>query len=148
MRTILGVSTLVLIAAPVVAQKAAILPGMWETAVTITSVDMPNAPPAVAKMMRGHKTVVKRCATPKDVGMGPQEMLKSSPSCHFTRYSLTGGRFSAEMVCNQNGTKVTSRSNGNFTPVSFTATGSSEMSGPQSMRMTTTVSGRRLGDCR
>jgi hypothetical protein len=75
-------------------------------------------------------------------------MLKSSPSCHFTRYSMTGGRFSSEMVCSQNGAKVTSRSSGNFTPVSFTATGSSEMSGPQSMRMTTTVLGRRLGDCR
>jgi len=147
MRTILGLSTLALLAAPVVAQKAPILPGMWETAVTITSVDMPNAPPAVAKMMRGHKTVVKHCTTPKDVAMGPREMLKSSPSCHFTRYNMTGRNFSAEMVCNQNGAKVTSRSSGNFTPVSFTATGSSEMSGPQSMRITTTVSGRRLADC-
>jgi hypothetical protein len=148
MRAVLGLSTLALLAAPVAAQKTPILPGMWETAVTITSVDMPNAPPAVAKMMRGHKTVVKHCATPKDVAMGPQEMLKSSPSCHFTRYTMAGGHFSSEMVCNQNGTKVTSRSNGNFTPVSFTAIGSSEMSGPQSMRMTTTVSARRLGDCR
>ena len=148
MRASLGLSTLVLLAAPVLAQKAPILPGMWETAVTITSVDMPNAPPAVAKMMRGHKTVVKHCVTSKDVAMGPREMLKSSPSCHFTRYTMTGGRFSSEMICSQNGAKVTSRSSGNFTPVSFTATGSSEMSGPQSMRMATTVSGRRLGDCR
>jgi hypothetical protein len=148
MRAFLGLSTLVLLAVPAVAQKAPILAGLWETAVTITSVDMPNAPPAVAKMMRGHKTVVKRCATAKDVAQGPQEMLKSAPSCRFTRYSMTGGHFSSEMVCDRNGTKLISRSEGNFTPISFNATGSSEMSGPRPMRMTTTVSGRRVGDCR
>ncbi|HWI85122.1 MAG TPA: DUF3617 domain-containing protein [Sphingomonas sp.] len=147
MRALLGLSSLVLAAAPLAAQKSPILAGLWETVLTINSVDMPNAPPAVAKMMRGHKTVVKHCATAKDVAKGPQEMLKSSPNCHFTRYSMTGGHFSSEMVCNQNGMKMTSRSEGNFTPTSFTATGSSEMSGPRPMRMTTTVSARRLGDC-
>ena len=148
MRIFLGLSTLGLLAVPVMAQKAPILPGLWETAVTITSVDMPNAPPAVAKMMRGRKTLVKHCATPKDVAQGPQEMLKSSPHCRFTRYSMAGGHFSSEMVCNPNGARMTARSEGNFTPVSFNATSSSEMSGPHPMRMTSTVSGRRLGDCR
>jgi len=144
---VLGLSTLLLFAAPVLAQSAPILPGLWETVMTITAVDMPNAPPAVAKMMQGHKTSVKHCVTAKDVAQGPQEILKSSPSCRFTRYSMTGGRFSSEMVCNQNGAKMTARSEGNFTSTRFTATGRSEMSGPQPMKMTTTVSGRRLGDC-
>ena len=147
MRAFLGLTTMVLLAAPVVAQKAPLVPGLWETVVTITSVDMPNAPPAVAKMMRGHKTVVKHCATPKDVAQGPRLKIDLTTG-YYSRYSMTGGHFSSEMVCNQNGAKMTARSEGNFTSTSFTATGSSEMSGPQPMRMTTTVSGRRLGDCR
>lgn len=149
MRGILALSTIAVLAVPAIGWAAPpVLPGMWETASTITSVDMPNAPPAVAKMMRGRKTVVKRCATAKDVAQGPQEMLKSSKACHFNRYVMTGGHFSSEMVCNMNGTTLTARSEGHFTPTSFDATSSSEMTGRQPMRMTTTVVGRRLGDCR
>jgi len=148
MRGILALSTIAVLAVPAIVWAAPpILPGLWETAVTINSVDMPNAPPAVAKMMRGHKTVTKHCMTAKDVAQGPQEMLKSSKACHFTRYSMAGGRFSSEMVCNQNGTTMTSRSEGRFTPVSFSATSSTEMSGPQHMRMAMTMAARRLGDC-
>ena len=148
MRGILALSTISVLAVPAALWAASpILPGLWETTVTINSVDMPNAPPAVAKMMQGHKTVVKHCATAEEVAQGPQEMLKSSPSCHFTRYTMTGGHFSSEMVCSQHGTTVTAKSDGRFTPTGFDATGSSEMSGPQTMRMTTTVSGRRVGDC-
>ena len=149
MRGTLALSTIAVLAVPAIARAASpISPGLWETAVTITSVDMPNAPPSVAKMMQGHKTVVKRCATAKEVAQGPQEMLKSSKACHFTRYVMTGGHFSSEMVCNMNGTTLTARSEGHFTPTSFDATSSSEMNGPRPMRMTTKVVGRRLGDCR
>jgi len=148
MRGILVLSTIAVMAAPAILWGAApILPGLWETTVTINSADMPNAPPSVAKMMQGHKTVVKRCATAKEVAQGPQEMLKSSKSCHFTRYTMAGGHFSSEMVCNMSGTTMTAHSEGHFTPVSFEATSSTQMNGRQSMRMTTSVVGRRLGDC-
>jgi len=148
MRGTLALSTIAVMAVPAIVWAAPpILPGLWETAVTITSVDMPNAPPSVAKMMRGHKTVMKHCMTPKDVTQGPQEMLKSSKACHFTRYSMAGGHFSSEMVCSQRGMTTTARSDGHFTPVSFEATGSTEMSGPQHMRMTTAVAAHRVGDC-
>jgi len=148
MRGILALSTIAVLAVPAIAWAAApILPGLWETTVTVTSVDMPNAPPSVVKMMRGHKTVVKHCATAKDVAQGPQEMLKSSKACHFTRYAMTGGHLSSEMVCSQRGMTTTARSEGRFTPVSFDVTSSAEMSGAQHMRMTTTMSARRLGDC-
>jgi len=148
MRGILALSTIAVLAVPAIVRAAPpILPGLWETTVTINSVDIPNAPPAVVKAMRGHKAVVKHCATAKDVAQGPQEMLKSAKACHFTRYTMAGGHLSSEMVCSQHGMTTTARSEGSFTPVSFTATGSSEMTGPQHMRMTTTVTGRRLGDC-
>lgn len=148
MRGYWALSTISVLAMPAALWAASpILPGLWETTITIDSVDMPNAPPGIAKMMQGHKSVVKHCATADEVAQGPQEMLKSSADCHFNRYTMTGGHFSSEMVCTQHGSTVTAKSDGHFTPTSFDATGSTEMSGAHGMRMTTTVSGRRVGDC-
>jgi hypothetical protein len=128
------------------AQGTGIEPGAWEVAVTITSLDMPSAPPAIANMLRGRTTKVSHCLTPEEAARGPQDMLKTNKSCAFTRYSMTRGQLSSEMVCQQAGSQITAVSTGSFTPTSFSATGQSVSTGSMPMTMTSTSVGQRVGD--
>ncbi|TRW17013.1 DUF3617 domain-containing protein [Glacieibacterium frigidum] len=130
------------------AQPAGVEPGQWEIAVTVNEVDMPGGPAFVAKMMTGKTTKVKHCISPEDAARGPQDLLKSGKGCVFTRYSMAGGKLNSEMVCKQGGSTTTAVSAGSFTPVSFTVTGRSTVSGDMPMTMRSTSVGRRLGACK
>lgn len=130
------------------AQAPVVTPGQWEMAVTINTVDMPNAPPMVAKMMQGRTSTIRHCITPEEAARGPQEAMKSDKSCSFTHYSAAGGKLSSEMVCTQSRGTLTATSSGTYTATSFAATGKSVMSGSNPMTMTTTTSGHRIGDCK
>lgn len=129
------------------AAHAQVQPGQWESTVTVQSVDMPGAPPQVAAMMNGKTTRQTYCITPEQAAKGPQEMLKQSPSCRFTKYSMTGGVLSTAMTCSQNGGTMTVEANGKYSPTSFSVTSTAVMSGKMSMRMTSASNGRRLGPC-
>lgn len=124
-----------------------IQPGQWETTSTVESVDMPGAPPQVSRMMNGKTTRASYCITPEQAAKGPQEMFKQNPSCRFTKFSMTGGAISTEMSCSQNGATMIARSQGSYTPTSYSATATMTMSGKMSMRMTSRSTGRRLGPC-
>lgn len=126
---------------------AQVQPGMWESSVTVQSIDMPGAPPQMAAMMKGKTTKQSYCITPEQAKQGPQEMLKQNPSCRFTKYSMLGGRISTEMSCQQNGGTMTARANGSYSPTSFNITSSATMTGRMSMKMTSTSTGRRIGAC-
>ena len=131
------------------AQGSGVQPGQWETKMTINTVDMPGAPPMVANMMRGRTTTINHCITPEQATKGPQEMMKNNKTCTFTRYSVTGGRLSSEMVCKQGGGTTTATSSGSYTSTSFNATGRIVTTGgPMPMTMTSTTVGHRLGDCK
>ena len=145
MRLILAAVAIALPASAVLAQ--AVQPGQWDIVTTVDSVDMPGAPPEVAAMMKGKPIRVSQCLTPEQAARGPQEMIKSNKDCHFTRYSMTGGRLDSEMVCQQHGTTMTATSSGTFTPTSFTTTGRTVMSGPERMTMSATTTGKRTGAC-
>lgn len=129
------------------AAQAQVRPGLWEASVTVQSIDIPGAPPQVARMMGGRTTRQSYCLTPEQAAKGPQEMLKQNPSCRFTKYSMSGGSISTEMSCTQDGGTMIARSTGSYTPTSFSVTSSAAMSGKTSMRMTSSSTGRRLGDC-
>lgn len=140
-----------LLTAPAAAQ-AQVTPGQWEMTSTVTSMEMPGAPPQVAQMMKsrmagGKQNRVSYCITPEQAKQGPQEMLKQNPSCRFTKYSMKAGSLSTEMTCQQNGGTMTARSSGSYTATSFNVTSSAVMSGQMSMKMTTTGTGRRIGPC-
>lgn len=130
------------------AAEAQVAPGQWEIAMTIKSIEMPGAPAGVAAMMAGKTRTIKQCITPEQAARGPQEMLKTSKTCAFTRYSMAGGKLSSEMVCKQNGMTMTATSTGNYTPTSFNAVGRSVSTGQMPMTVTSTAAGRRVGDCK
>ena len=147
MRIIIAV---LIAAAPtgLLAQAVSIQPGQWETTLKIQSMTMEGAPPQVAAMMRGHTTTVRSCLTAADAAKGPQELLKTNKSCSFTRYDMAGGRLSTEMVCRQGGSTTTATSTGSYTPTSMTAQSHVVGTGRMAMNMTSTVTGRRIGDCK
>ena len=130
------------------AQPPGVQPGQWETKVTINTVDMPGAPPTVANMMRGKTTTIRHCMTAEEAAKGPQEMMKNNKACTFTRYSMTGGKLSSEMVCKQGNSTTTATTAGTFTPTSFNATGKTVTTGgSMPVTMTSTTSGQRVGAC-
>lgn len=129
------------------AASAQITPGQWEIASTITSIEGSAIPPAVAKMMTGKTVTVKNCVTPEQAKQGPQEMLKGSKTCTVAKYSMTGGRYTSEVVCKQGGVTITTTGQGQFSPTSFTGQGRAVMTGGTSMVQTQTMSGKRVGDC-
>ena len=146
---LLGAFSLLALLAAAPAQAApGIQPGEWEISVTVNSVDMPGAPAGVANMMRGRTTTIHHCITPADAARGPQDLMKSDPSCTFTKYSMAGGKLSSEMTCMRKNMTITASSTGSFTPVSFTATGRSVVTGGAMMTTTTTTNGRRIGECK
>ncbi|WP_415644149.1 DUF3617 domain-containing protein [Sphingomonas antarctica] len=130
------------------AASAQVSPGKWEIVTTIHSVDMPNAPPFVADMMKGKPIKVSHCLTPAEAVRGPQDLMKSRKECTFTRYSMVGGKLDSVMVCKQSGGTMTSTSRGSFTLNSFTTTGRSVATGAQPITMTATAIGRRVGECK
>jgi hypothetical protein len=141
-------SFVVLAASPALAAAQAVQPGQWDILTTVQSVDMPGAPPQMAAMMKGRPIRVSQCITAADAAKGPQQLMKSNKQCRFTRYSMTGGRLSSEMVCDQGGGTMTATSTGSFTPTSFTTTGRTVMTGAQKMTMTATTVGKRIGACK
>jgi hypothetical protein len=108
MRPSASIRFALLLSVPVLAQ-AQVQPGMWESSVTVQSVDMPGAPPQIAAMMKGKTTRQTYCITAEQARQGPQEMLKQNASCRFTKYDMAGGRISTEMSCRQNEGTMTAR---------------------------------------
>ncbi|RYG97683.1 MAG: DUF3617 domain-containing protein [Alphaproteobacteria bacterium] len=140
----------VVLLVPVSAQ-AQVTPGQWQMTYNVTSMEMPDAPPQVAQMMKsrmagGAKTMTY-CITPEQAKQGPQEMLKQSQGCRFTKYSMSGGRLSTEMTCAQQGGSMTVKANGSYTPTSFNVSSRAVMTGGMSMRIASTSSGKRVGPC-
>ena len=135
------------IAGTVPTQTQTIQPGEWQITVTVTAIDMPGAPAGVAQSLRGQPRTITNCITAEQAARGPQEMIKAAPNCTISNYSMAGGKFSAEMRCNQAGGTMTARTAGTFTPTSFTTTSNATMSGRMAMRMTSTSTGRRVGAC-
>ncbi len=136
-----------------VSAGAQVTPGQWETVVTIKSMEMPDAPPQVAQMMKsrmagGKPTRTTYCVTAEQAAKGPQEMLKQNPSCRFTKFSMAGGRISTEMSCKQEGGTMTARSSGTYTAKAFNVNANVVMSGQMSMTMASSNVGRWLGPCR
>jgi hypothetical protein len=133
------------------AVQAQVTPGQWQTTVKVTSMEMPGAPPQVAEMMKksaaGGAHTVSHCVTPQQAAQGPREMIKQNKSCKFNKFSMSGGKFSTEMTCLQEGGTMTVRSAGSYGPNSFKATSAMTMSGRMRMASTSEVTGRRLGPC-
>jgi len=138
----------VMIAAAAAAPAQQIQPGQWETVSTVKSVDMPGAPPQIAKMMNGQTTRITHCVTAEDAAKRPEQLVKQDGSCKMVNFSMRGGTLVSEMRCTRQGQTMTVKTAGRFTPTAYTATSSAVASGGRmNMRIESSVAGRRTGPC-
>jgi hypothetical protein len=135
-------------------------PGMWETTVQFTSIDVPGAPPAELAAMRAMMSrpqTHSECMTPEQAASPAQRMMNPSSNgnaCQFSDSTFAGGTIRVHGTCQAPG-RGTSQTNmeGSYTATTMQATVSSEIHppagtpGPQSVRMSGTLSARRTGDC-
>ncbi|MGD2081475.1 MAG: DUF3617 domain-containing protein [Chromatiales bacterium] len=111
-------------------------PGLWETTVRTEMPGMPIAVPPVTTSSCVRETEV----VPQTEQPGQE--------CEMTDQSVDGDRVSWQIRCNSQGTTMIG--NGEITYAGDTYTGQVRMNmqqGGQSMQMTQSLEGRRLGDC-
>lgn len=141
-----------LFAAPLLLLPAAstlpIQPGKWQSTVTITDMQMPNAPAGMAAAMRGHPTTVTACVTPQQAADGPRAVLQASNGrCRYTSFNAMGGRFDAVLQCSFASGSMTTTSHGTYSATTLDVAGTAVMSGRRSMTTRTHTVARRVGGC-
>jgi len=135
-------------------------PGMWETTMQFTSIDVPGAPPAQLAAMRAMMSQPQthsECMTPEEAANPAQKMMNPSSngnSCQFTDSTFAGGTIRVHGTCQGAGRPTaTTNMEGTYTATTIQATISSEghppagTAGPQTVRMSGTISAHRTGDC-
>jgi len=138
----------------------ALQPGMWETTIQFNSVDLPGASPqelAQMRMMMSRPQTHSACITPEQATNPLQRMMNSGAdarACQFGDSTFAAGVIRVHGSCQApgRGTAMTNME-GSFNATTMQATISSEIHppagtpGPQSARMSGTLSAHRTGDC-
>jgi Protein of unknown function (DUF3617) len=128
---------------------SSITPGRWRSEGIVTSVDMPGLPPEALAMMKRRPISHSYCVTPDEAEAGARGLFsEGNGACEYSRFSMNGGRINAVMKCKgpQGNTQLTML--GTFGATSYETTNVMVMGGPQGpMRMTTRMTGKRVGDC-
>jgi hypothetical protein len=137
-------------AGPAAAGPARFAPGEWESTVEMTGMNIPNMPQGYARMNRGITTVRRSCMSPRDAARPSGDIFsgRSGGQCHYSDYSLAGGKLHAVMTCAGIGNAGTIvRTDGQYGATSFDVRSSVETQGAMAMTMQMHVSARRIGDC-
>ena len=87
------------------------------------------------------------CVTAAQAADGPRAVMKADPNCKFTRYAVTNGRMTSQLVCTRPNGTMTVTSQGSYTPIAYSSVGQAVMTGKAAMSMTMRTTGRRLGGC-
>lgn len=151
------------LAAPALALIAAcsgastsIQPGQWETTTRMTSIDMPGAPPAMLAQVRAQLAnqaqTQSSCITPEQAANPAGSMLNTgsgASACQFTDSTFAGGVIRVNGSCpGPAGASMRMSLVGSYTATTMEGRISSDIQGgPQSMRMSGTLTSRRTGDC-
>lgn len=135
-------------------------PGQWETTVQFTSIEMPGAPEQMVAPMRAAMSAPQtrsECMTPEQAANPAGRMMNPggpANSCQYTENTFSGGTIRVHGTCQQPGRgSMQMNMDGSYTATTMTATVTSEMHappgtpGPQAIRMSGTLAGRRTGDC-
>lgn len=135
-------------------------PGQWETTVRFSSIEVPGAPEAVAAQMRammGQPQVHAECMTPEQAANPMGRMMNqggNANDCQFSENTFAGGTIRVTGTCQAAGRGTMQMSwQGSYTATTMEAQVSAEMRappgtpGPQTVRMSGNMTGRRMGDC-
>ena len=128
--------------------------GQWETTseiVRMTSADG-GAGAAAMEKAAGTKTTTTSCITPEQANKpGSQLFAGDKSSCAYDNFYMTRGRLNASMTCTQPGANgnIMMNVDGTYSATSFEANVdmSTHFVGPGDMKVTSKISGRRIGAC-
>lgn len=137
----------------------ALQPGMWESTVQFSSIDLPGASPQELAAMRAtlsRPQTSSRCMTPEEAANPAQRLMNQGGgnACRFSESTFSGGTIRVRRSCEAPGRGPQQTSmEGTFTATTIQATIASELHappgtpGPQVARMSGTFSAHRTGDC-
>lgn len=127
------------------------LAGQYESEISVISIDIPDAPPEMAQLLRqGLGSSTSYCLTEEEVEESFRSILNrgQQDGCTYTRFSAVGGRIDAELVCDGEAGPMTMQMEGTGSPTSsdVTMTMSGDMGmGPSTIKMR--VVSTRTGAC-
>ena len=135
-------------------------PGMWETSVQFTTIEMPGAPPEAAEAMRammGQPQTRSSCMTPEQAA-NPVGSIASpegaQAGCTFEQNGFANGTINVRGTCtNPTRGNLQMTMTGSYTATTMEATVDQTMTapagtpGPQSMHLVGRMTARRTGDC-
>lgn len=135
-------------------------PGQWETTIRFTAIDVPGAPEAqltAARQLMTQPNVHSGCITPEETANPASTLLSPdsvSGSCQFSENTFSGGIIRVRGTCQPpDGTSTQMEMDGTYTATAIETrltsriTAPPGVSGPPSMTLTGTLTGRRTGDC-
>lgn len=135
---------MLLCAATVAAAAQTMQPGLWETTTEVKSMAMPNMPPGFKHPLAGRTTSMRHCVRAEDIAKAPESVFQATDGkCRYTQFRMSGGTIDATMQC-QGG--MTGRSKGTFTATSYAM--SNDVAMTNGMKMSSKITGRRVGDCK
>ena len=134
-----------------------ILPGEWQSTVTIDKFDMPGMPPeALADMKKAmaqnQHDGFKSCVTAEEVKHPDGKFFTGNDQCRYDHFTMGGGKIDAAMKCDGGqGMKQVMMMNGTYSPESYDMHMSSNAEGAPgaagAMKMEMHVQSRRIGEC-
>ena len=162
-RLVLWAPSLALLAACSGGGSDQIQPGMWETTSRMTDVEVPGMPPAMAEQMKAQMAnqtqTQSQCITPEQAANPAGSMLsqgEDAQGCTFSDSTFSGGVIRVRGTCpGPAGAGTATMSwEGSYTATTMEGAITAEVQappgpegGPQTIRMSGTLSSRRTGDC-
>ena len=134
-------------AAPAMAQT--LQPGMWEHSSTMTSAEIPGAPPEMMSAMLGQTNTTSSCITQEQLDQGAEALFnQSNGQCTYSEFSMESGHVSVAGTCNSPQGSANIAATGTYTSTTYESESTITASTPGGeMRMEVEGSGRRTGDC-
>ena len=130
-----------------------VAPGKWTSKVTIESMHVPGAPPAMEAQMKGRGSEERNyCLTPEEAKKPKENFFAGNKNeCRYDHFTMGGGKIDATMRCTHEKLTQVVNFKGNYSPKTYqlamdtsVAGGSGEMAG---MSMSMRVDAKRVGEC-
>ena len=136
--------------------NTALQPGQWEFTTKMTDIEIPGAPPAMAAQMKqamaSQAQTQSRCISQAEAANPGGSLANpggNAQGCTFSKQTFAGGSIDVAGTCRApTGGSVETTLTGSYTATTMDARiGANVTGGPQQMRMSGTMTGRRTGDC-
>lgn len=131
-----------------------IQPGLWESKVTISEMNIPGMPPEFANKMKAsmaeHRNEASRhCVTEAEVKKPKEDFFGADKSCRYEHFAMGGGKIDIQMMCKDEGSTRTTNMHGTYTPTTYSMDMASTGNGGdgQDMSMKMHVDSKRVGEC-